>query len=320
MTYEYSLDNGRRLLVLISCGALAVLFFAAGWISEMIFLSYAAVPDTPPVSPAEAKLGFTVAKPLSQTIETEFARYPESEKMCFTVVAGGFQNKEGADQWVTELTIKGYDSYVRQIWDSRNEAWHTVLIGKYENQESASEAYISYTEKEKLPAYLSYFVPHPQKKKKNEKVFFYPYTLRLASYRLPEHAREGVAYYKKKDLSPYIMGGGMGKKMWWNVYTGHYKTEMEALRAKKENKLSKAILREMHYANFIDFFPSEDKMSDMCRRLEALGYVPCVIRTESDTLQLFAGMFITREAAEEQNRKLRADDIRSQLVEAMTEN
>lgn len=144
----------------------------------------------------------------------------------------------------------------------------------------------------------------------------YPYSLKLSAWRSLKGAQKAISHYKGDGLSPYLVKVDLGKKgVWWRIYMGHYRTQVEAKKVKEANNLIDSLVKRTPYANLIGVFPSRSEMADTFKRLEELGYSPYFIKGEKSTLRLFVGTFCTRKGAEKQNLDMQADGIQTQVVE-----
>jgi cell division septation protein DedD len=65
---------------------------------------------------------------------------------------GAFLEKANAEVLLQTLRKRGYTPYIYSIWDDMKRQWHTVRLGNYEDQESASKSAAEFTKKEKMPS------------------------------------------------------------------------------------------------------------------------------------------------------------------------
>jgi cell division septation protein DedD len=144
---------------------------------------------------------------------------------------------------------------------------------------------------------------------------YHPYSIMLSSCRLPQSARKIVSDYQKAGLAPYVVKVKFDNgDEWLRVLTGHYKTRREALKVKKEQQLSAAIVKKTPYTNLIGTFAAEESMQADFSRLRKSGYSPYVIKTQNGRYKLVVGAFVTKEGAENQRKELRAKGIQSQII------
>ncbi|MDM8541560.1 SPOR domain-containing protein [Desulfococcaceae bacterium HSG9] len=131
----------------------------------------------------------------------------------------------------------------------------------------------------------------------------HPYSIKLSSNRLKNNAQNGVKVFKNDKTDPYVVQMDLGAErgIWWNVYTGHYKTRKDALNILKTLDRPDARIKKLSYANMIDEFSSEEKMAAVYQRLEKQGYEPYVIR-DSDKWRLFVGDFLYAEGAAQRSQ------------------
>ena len=69
--------------------------------------------------------------------------------------------------------------------------------------------------------------------------------------------------FKNDKMEPYLVKMDLGDErgVWWNVYTGHYRTKQDALDALKTLDMPDARIKKVPYANLIGEFSSEEKMT-----------------------------------------------------------
>jgi len=131
----------------------------------------------------------------------------------------------------------------------------------------------------------------------------HPYTIKLSSNRSKSSAQNGVTVLKNDKTDPYVaqMDLGAERGIWWNVFTGHFKTKQDALNMLKTLDMPDARIKKMPYANLIDEFSSEEKMATVYQRLEKQGYEPYVIQ-DSGKWRLFVGDFLYVEGAAQRSQ------------------
>jgi cell division septation protein DedD len=143
-----------------------------------------------------------------------------------------------------------------------------------------------------------------------------PYSILLSSCRLPQSARKIVADYQKAGLAPYVVKVKYENgDVWLRVLAGQYPTRNEALRIKKINQLSDAIVKKTPYANLVGSFSTEDEAKDSLKRLRDTGYSAYVLKRAENRFQVVVGAFITREGAEKQKLELQSKGIPNEIIE-----
>ena len=144
---------------------------------------------------------------------------------------------------------------------------------------------------------------------------YHPYSILLSSCRLPQSARKIVSDYQKVGLAPYIVKVKLDEgEEWLRVLAGHYQTRREALKVKKEQQLSAAIVKKTPYTNLIGTFAAEKAMQADLSRLRKLGYSPYFLKTQNGQYKLVVGAFITKEGAENQRKELQSKGIRNTVI------
>jgi cell division septation protein DedD len=325
MSYDFSLDRKKILLVSTISVALALLIFMAGWMAG-IMANISRIPSqeirpsgqrgaavsTPAMKPAttpqksiadEQKTAADqaiqkpeapsvsqeaagveapapkvrmpiVMKPQPQKMPsvakkaTEKAQGVPQEKKAFSVQAGAFLEKNNAEDMVSDLKEKGYQPYIFDALDHKNQKVFTVRIGDYEGLEEASQAAALFTKKENMPAVVkdinSLSSPTPrdaqsdtqvekaspdgapkvgtpskaskevqpaQKPLTQEKV----YTVQVASCIVMQNAIKAANNLKEKGYEVLILKKQDPRgKTWYAVQIGEYKDRGEASRAASE--------------------------------------------------------------------------------------
>jgi cell division protein FtsN len=144
---------------------------------------------------------------------------------------------------------------------------------------------------------------------------YHPYSIMLSSCKLPQSARKVVSNYQKVGLAPYVVKVKFDEgNEWLRVLTGHYKTRQEALKVKKEHRLSGAIIKRTPYTNLIDTYTSMDEMQVEMRRIKELGYSPYFIKTKAGQFKLVVGAFVTEKGAENNKTELQSKGIQSTVI------
>ena len=76
-----------------------------------------------------------------------------------------------------------------------------------------------------------------------------PFTLQVAAYLKPEHAKRYVAILKKHDLDAYWTEAAGGDKRWYQVRLSHFKDKNSA-RAYGESLKARGIFDDYYVANY----------------------------------------------------------------------
>ncbi|MGD8962401.1 MAG: SPOR domain-containing protein [Desulfobacterales bacterium] len=159
--------------------------------------------------------------------------------------------------------------------------------------------------------------PHPPAKKVGvlQPDSYHPYSIMLSSCRLPQSARKIVSDYTKAGLRPYIVKVKFENgDEWLRVLTGHYQTRHEAIQAKKDQQLSKAIVKRTPYTNLIGTYGSPDEMQADLQQVKKLGYSPYFLQTPAGQFKLLVGAFVTEKGAQNLQAELQAKGIQNTVV------
>jgi cell division septation protein DedD len=144
---------------------------------------------------------------------------------------------------------------------------------------------------------------------------YHPYSIMLSSCRLPESARKIVSDYTKAGLRPYVVKVKFDNgDEWLRVLAGYYQTRREAIQAKKDQQLSKAIVKRTPYTNLIGSYGSLDEMQADLQQVKKSGYSPYFLRTPAGQFKLLVGAFVTEKGALNQQAELQAKGIQNTVV------
>lgn len=108
-------------------------------------------PEAGKAGDVEKKLPAGEAKADAKTPAGDKKLNEEKSSGAFTVQVGAFLEKSNAEVMLQNLRDKGYTPYIHTIWDDMKRQWHTVRLGNYEDQETASKAAADFAKKERMP-------------------------------------------------------------------------------------------------------------------------------------------------------------------------
>jgi cell division protein FtsN len=143
-----------------------------------------------------------------------------------------------------------------------------------------------------------------------------PFSLQLSSCRSFKNAQNAAADFRKMGLDPFIVNvylknhGGS----WWRVLSGQYSSVKEALQAKKELKLSEAIVKRTRFANLIREDETRELTIEMKNRLETIGFSAYTVENADRGYRLFVGAFTRKSQAEKQALELQTKGIMCRVV------
>lgn len=143
-----------------------------------------------------------------------------------------------------------------------------------------------------------------------------PYSLQLSSCRSPKNAQNAAADFRKMGLDPFIVNvylknhGGS----WWRVLTGQYSSVEKALQAKRERKLSDAIVKRTRFANLIHEYETRELTIEMKNRLETLGISAYTVKYDGHGYRLLVGAFTRKSQADKQALELQTKGIMCRVV------
>ena len=97
--------------------------------------------------------------------------------------------------------------------------------------------------------------------------------------------------------------------------SGQYSSVEEALQAKKELKLSDAIVKRTRFANLIREFETRELTIEMKNRLETLGFSAYTVEYANHGYRVFVGAFTRKSQAEKQALELQTKGIMCRVVD-----
>ena len=98
------------------------------------------------------------------------------------------------------------------------------------------------------------------------------------------------------------------------MLAGNYKPRQEGIQAKKDQQLSKAIVKRTPYTNLIGTYASLDAMQPDMQQIKELGYSPYFLKTPAGQLKLLVGAFVNKEGAQNLQAELQAKGIQNTVV------
>jgi septal ring-binding cell division protein DamX len=120
-----------------------------------------AAPETAPESENKAAQHEGVPEKMSDSSTsgkmpaTALSAAPEPPaKAQFTIQAGSYRDKQNAENFMSELSGKGYDAYVHEVTDATSPAWFAVRFGRFPTFATAQQALSAYQEKEQQKAVI----------------------------------------------------------------------------------------------------------------------------------------------------------------------
>lgn len=148
-----------------------------------------------------------------------------------------------------------------------------------------------------------------------KKILFYPYSVKLGSFRTLGRAIKAINLYTKRGLSPYWVKVGLNEKeVWYRVFTGHFTENKQAERFRRKHRLMRSIVKKTQYANLIGVYTSSHELEEKILSIKNLGYYPYVIKDPEGRSRLFVGAFLTKAGAEGQQNDLKSDRVENLVV------
>ena len=264
----------------------------------------------------------------------------------YSLHLGSFRTLSRAEKAIGEYERKGLPAYCVKVDLEEKGIWHRVFTGSFAERKQAEtfgqehgltgatvkkirsagpgnlltsssgskplpEKEESSPEPQSVPEIETYVEPAGSP----EKMFSYPYSLYLGSFRTLSRANTAVGEYNKKGLSAYFAKVELGEKgTWYRVFTGYFAETGQAEKFRREHGLTEATIWKTRYANLIDIEPFTHDVEDRIASLRNLGYCPYSIRYPEGRSRLLIGAFLTERGANRQYERLKSAGIESHVV------
>lgn len=143
----------------------------------------------------------------------------------------------------------------------------------------------------------------------------FPYSLYLGSFQSLTRAKQAIATYSEKGLSPYwVRVDFKDKGLWFRVFHGHFRNREDGERFARKRGLKEADVKKTEYASLIGIYAQGPELWEEMRKLSALGFSPYVVAQPDGTSRLLVGAYVTEAGAKSQYDILKSSGIKSQVV------
>ncbi len=189
-------------------------------------------------------------------------------------------------------------------------------IVKIAPEPAASKAMLHIAKQTSKPnTHIEKVVPSDDEVSLENRVFSYPYSISLGSFKTLVNARKAISIFQERGLAPYWVKVDLGAKgVWFRVFAGYFRTREDANAFIKDNRIVGGESRHTRYANLIGTYSSKKRLEEMRLRLLDLGYYPYVIEGIYGESFLFMGAFYQRARAEKHAAELASKGFQSQVV------
>jgi len=248
-----------------------------------------------------------------------------------------------AEQVVQRLATGGYTPFVLPASDALGTQWYAVFTDDYPSLEKARAAVPELETTVALKSVivtagelslrplreLKMMLPEPEVASKPEEPkepeptekpepvppeSVGPYTIQVACYTQIEKALIGMDLYRKKGLTPFLLGSGENTKYCgWVIYQGHFTDAALARAAAKEFKLTDYMIHNRPYATRIGWYDDEAELAKISDTLTQLGFGSYTAQDADGHTWLFSGLFESEQDAEKRIERLSAEGITAVL-------
>jgi cell division protein FtsN len=144
---------------------------------------------------------------------------------------------------------------------------------------------------------------------------FYPYSLKLGSFRTRAQIEKAAAFYRQMGLSPFWVKITLKDSgVWYRLFAGCFSDLAKAEEFRQEYGLTKALIKKTKYANLLGTYTSSRELGEKVLALEGQGFSPYVIVRSDGTSQVYVGAFLTLSGAETQKEDLSSAQFENRIV------
>jgi cell division protein FtsN len=144
---------------------------------------------------------------------------------------------------------------------------------------------------------------------------FYPYSLKLGSFRTQAQIEKAAAFYRQMGLSPFWVKIALKDSgVWYRLFAGCFSDLAKAEEFRREYGLTKALIKKTKYANLLGTYTSSRELGGKVLALEGQGFSPYVIEKSDGTARVYVGAFLTLSGAEAQKEDLSSAQFENRVV------
>ncbi len=144
---------------------------------------------------------------------------------------------------------------------------------------------------------------------------FYPYSLKLGSFRTQAQIEKAAAFYRQMGLSPFWVKITLQDSgVWYRLFAGCFSDLAKAEEFRQEYGLTKALIKKTKYANLLGTYTSSHEVDEKLLALEGQGFSPYVIEGSDGASRVYVGAFLTLSGAEAQKEDLSSAQFENSVV------
>ena len=144
---------------------------------------------------------------------------------------------------------------------------------------------------------------------------YHPFVIQLGSVKTFEQVTRAVSSYALKGLDihwDWVDLGAKGK--WYRIFAGHFESKAEALKAKREHRLKKSLIRFNPWTVLVGQYPDSKILTSIQALLRENHFDSLIVESAEEINWLLTGAFATRQGAEKFVKELHKLSFAAQVV------
>jgi len=144
---------------------------------------------------------------------------------------------------------------------------------------------------------------------------YYPFVIQLGSFKTFKQVTRAVSSYAIKGLDIHWDWVDLGEKgKWYRIFTGHFESKAEALKAQSDHLLKKSLIRFNPWTVLIGGYSDVKILTSIQSLLRKNQYDSIIVKSTEGINWLLAGAFATRQGAEKIVKELHKLSFSAQVV------
>ena len=145
--------------------------------------------------------------------------------------------------------------------------------------------------------------------------YYHPFVIQLGSVKTFKQVTRAVTTYAIRGLDIHWDRVDLGRKgMWYRIFTGHFESKSEALKAKRVHRLKNSSIRFNPWTVLIGQYPESKILTSIQSLLRDNHFDSLIVNSAEETNWLLTGAFATRQGAEKIAKKLHELNFSAEVV------
>jgi general secretion pathway protein A len=142
-----------------------------------------------------------------------------------------------------------------------------------------------------------------------------PFTIQLGTFKTFEQVVRAISIYASSGLEVHWNSIDSGnKEKWYRVFTGHFESQTEAQKIKKDRGLTNALIRFNPWSVLIGKYTDVNNLTSIRSWLRSNQYDSLIVESADGINWLLTGAFETKRGAEKLAQELRALNLSVKVV------